>query len=131
MGGSVAQNQNLKILIVEDEVPLLKALSSKFTREGFLALEATDGREALEMALKEHPNVIISDIFMPDMDGMEFVKQLRNDDWGKTAKMMFLTNLNNSEDVAKAMEYGVTDYLVKSDMRLEDIMNKVKEMIER
>ena len=67
---------------------------------------------------------------MPEVNGLEFVAQLREDEWGSNAKIMFLTNLNNSEEVVKAMQYGVEDYLVKSDMKLQDIVFKVQEKLE-
>lgn len=118
-----------KVLIIEDEIPLRKALCSRLLREGFNTIEAEDGKKALELTLQLHPDLILCDIFMPQMDGLEYAKRLREDVWGKTAKVMFLTNLSNSEDVAKAIEYGITDYLVKSDTKLQDIIEKVKEKL--
>lgn len=123
------QTTQKKIMIVEDEVPLRKALSSKFTREGYFTIEAEDGKDALGKALENHPDIIIADIFMPEMTGLEFVQKLREDSWGLGAQIIFLTNLNNTEEVMKAMEYGVEDYMVKADMRLEDIVGKVKEKL--
>ena len=126
----MSQSNNYKILIAEDEVPLRKALVSKLTKEGFITLEAEDGRQALNVSLELHPDLIITDIFMPEMSGLDFVKNLREDEWGKTAKIIFLTNLNNTEEVVKAMEYGVEDYIVKSDMKLQDIVMKVQDELE-
>lgn len=114
-----------KILIVEDEVPLLKALSSKFSSEGYLVSEAIDGNEGFTKAQAERPDLIITDIVMPDMNGLTMIKNIRETEWGKSIEIILLTNLNNSDDVATAMLYGVEDYMVKSDMKLKDIVEKV------
>lgn len=124
-----ANGGNKKILIVEDELPLLKALSSKLAKENYHVLEAKNGQEGLTIANQEKPHLIISDIVMPDMNGLNMVKKVRESDWGQETEIILLTNLNNSEDVATAMLYGVEDYMVKSDMKLKDIVAKVKEKL--
>lgn len=115
-----------KILIVEDEVPLLKALSHKLTEEGFIVLEASDGQLGLEIALKEHPDLILADIVMPQMDGLTMVEKLREDAWGQTAQIILLTNLNGTQDVDTAMRHSVFDYLVKNDWKLKDVVDKIR-----
>lgn len=72
-----------KILIVEDEESLLKTLGEKFTLEGFEVVKAQNGVEGLRVALQEHPDLILLDIVMPVMGGMEMLGKLRQDDWGK------------------------------------------------
>ena len=120
---------NKKILIVEDEVALLNALRDKFTREGFAVLEAKNGEEGLEIALREHPDLILLDIIMPVMDGMTMLAKLREDNWGKDAKVIVLTNLSDTEKVSAAMTKGTFDYLVKADWKLEDVVRKVRERL--
>ena len=118
-----------KILIAEDEPQLLKLLLDRFTKEGFVAVGAPDGAVALEMAFKEHPDLILLDILMPVMDGVTALRRLRQDAWGKTAFVMVLTNLRDSARVAECLSLGVPDYLVKSDCRLEEIVKRVKEKL--
>ncbi len=117
------------ILIIEDEVSLRNALRDKFTREGFRIIEAKNGEEGLETALREHPALILLDIVMPKMDGMTMLSKLREDTWGKDAKVIMLTNLSDSEKIAESGEKGVYDYLVKSDWKIEDLVHKVKERL--
>jgi two-component system, OmpR family, alkaline phosphatase synthesis response regulator PhoP len=118
------------ILIAEDDRPLLKAAVTKFTNEGFTVLQAHDGREALQMSLDKHPDLILLDILMPKMDGMTVCKKLREDEWGKNVPIIFLTNLNDVKQVTEATEEGVYDYLVKSDWHIDDVVKKVREKLE-
>jgi len=117
------------ILVVEDELSLQKVLRDKLTREGFSVLEAKDGKEGLETALLEHPDLILLDIIMPVMDGMTMLSLLRKDDWGKNANVILLTNLSEAEKVAASHAKGVYDYLVKSDWKLADVVKKVRERL--
>ncbi len=118
--------QEKKVLIVEDEALLRQALFDKFTREGFCALEAKNGEEGLAIALKERPDIILLDIIMPKVNGLTMLKNLRQDEWGKNVPIIVLTNLNDAENVSKAMESGVYDFLVKSDWKLNELIERVK-----
>ena len=116
-----------KILIVEDELSLVEALNRKFTKAGFEVLEANDGEVGLKMALDEKPDIVILDILMPKMDGIEAMKQIRQDKkWGKDVPIIMLTNINDSATVSEAANYQVFDFLVKTDWRLDDIVDLVK-----
>jgi DNA-binding response OmpR family regulator len=115
-----------KILIVEDEASLRKALRDKLTREGFVTLEAKNGEEGLAVALRDHPDLILLDIIMPVVDGLTMLKSLREDTWGKNAKVIILTNLSSNEKVAEAIMQGSRNYLVKSDWKIADVVKMVK-----
>ena len=119
-----------KILIVEDEISLLNALRDKLTHENFAVLEAKNGEEGLAVALREHPDLILLDIVMPKMDGMTMLRKLREDLWGKSAKVIILTNLSDKEKMAEALEQKLHKYLVKSDWKIEDVVAKVREQLE-
>jgi len=122
-----------KILIVEDDAPLLGALHDKLTHEGFETLGAKNGKEGLEVALREHPDLVLLDIIMPVMDGITMLKKLREDAWGGKVPVIFLTNL--SADAEKINQAITRDepayYLVKSDYKLADVVEKIKERISR
>lgn len=120
-----------KILIVEDEISLRNALSDKLLKERFLVIEAKNGEEGLEMALKEHPDLILLDIIMPKMDGMAMLKNLRGDSWGKTAKIIILTNLSENEKIAQAIEQNSHQYLIKSDWKLQDVVDRIRECLSK
>jgi DNA-binding response OmpR family regulator len=122
-------NSTKKILIVEDDDVLLLILVDNLIREGFKIIQARNGQEGLEVALREHPDLILLDIIMPVMDGITMLKKLHEDIWGKQAKVIILTNLSDNEGVAEAMSRGLCDYLVKSSWKIEDVVKKVKEKL--
>ena|SRR3989339_377118 len=115
-----------KILIVEDEPAMLNVLAVKLTQAGLTVITAGNGQEGLDVALAQHPDLILLDIIMPVMDGMTMLRELRKDSWGRSAKVVLLTNLSEAGKADESFEQGVYDYLVKSDWKLEDIVNKVK-----
>ena len=118
-----------KILIVEDEATLRHALRDELKRERYIILEAENGKKGLETAKKEHPDLILTDIVMPKMNGLKMLDELRKDKWGKNANIIILTVLNEDKKVIDALEKGVYDYLVKADWKIEDIAKKVKEKL--
>lgn len=118
-----------RILIVEDETSLRKALSRKFTTAGFEVREARDGEEGLGMALREHPDIILLDVIMPVMDGMTMLKQLRKDAWGNTAHVVILTNLSDETTTRDAIEAGAHDFLVKAAWTLDDVLARVQSVL--
>jgi DNA-binding response OmpR family regulator len=118
-----------KIVIAEDETPLLRGLKDRFTLEGFTVFPAENGEEAVKLALENHPNMILLDIIMPIMDGMTALKKIREDSWGKTANIIFLTNLSDSDKVSDAVANGVYDFLVKVDWSLDDLVQRVVNQI--
>jgi DNA-binding response OmpR family regulator len=122
-------NSSKKVLIIEDDDHVLKALEHKFKYEGFNVLTAKDGVEGLESSLKNHPDLILLDIIMPKMDGVTMLKKLRQDQWGAEAKVIILTNLSEDKEVLQALESRVYDYLVKSDWKLEDLVKKAEERL--
>jgi len=118
-----------KILIVEDESPVRKALVEKFQNEGFETAIAFNGEEGLEQADRLHPDLILLDLIMPKMDGMTMLKKLRaSGEWGKQVPVIILTNLSSDDDgrISDVAELLPTYYLVKTDWRLNDVVEKVK-----
>lgn len=117
------------ILIVEDESSLLLVLHDRLQEDGFKILQAKNGAEALALSLAEHPDLILLDLLMPVMDGISMLKVLREDAWGKNAKIMVLTNLGGEEKLEEAKALGVTDYLIKADWKIEEVVQKIKNKI--
>lgn len=117
------------ILIVEDESSLMLVLHDRLITEGFQISKARNGEEALSMALTEHPDLILLDLLMPVMDGITMLKKLREDAWGKEAKVMVLTNLGEEAKLEESKALGVVDYLVKADWKIEDVVQKIKNQI--
>lgn len=118
-----------KVLVIEDDETLRKIVSDKLRSESFEVFEAGNGIVGLELALKEHPDLILLDIIMPEMDGMTMLKKLRTDDWGKDVRVIITTNLGDDKKTEEAMKEGVYDYLVKTDWSLDDLILKVKDKL--
>ena len=122
------------VLITEDESTLRRALHDKLGAEGLMVLEAKNGEEGLEIALKEHPDLILVDIIMPKMDGLTMLQKLRENDEGKKIKFIILTNLDSTEHIANAIkavggDESTFEYYIKTDTKLEDIVEKVEQKL--
>ena len=122
-------HEQTKILLAEDDRVLRTVLTDRLKEENYTVFEAEDGEQALEVALREHPSLILLDIIMPKMDGIEMLEKLRKDVWGKGAKVVMLTNLSDNVQRNKVEKSGVEDYLVKAEWDIEGIVRKVKEAL--
>ncbi|MFA6228501.1 MAG: response regulator [Patescibacteria group bacterium] len=118
-----------KLLIIDDEPIVLKALSSQFDAGQVKVLLAKDGVEGLRLAKKEKPDLILLDLVMPKMDGLEMLAKLRKDRWGKKAEVVILSNLSDSAKVAQAVALGTFEYLVKVDWNVADVAVKVQQKL--
>ncbi len=123
--------QKIKVLIAEDDHSLARVISEKFIQEGFEVFNAYNGIECVEVALKENPDIVLLDIIMPKLDGLRALKEIRKDEnWGKKVPVIVLSNLSSADEVQRASEDGVYDYLVKSDWKLEEVVERVKARLE-
>jgi DNA-binding response OmpR family regulator len=122
------------ILIVEDEKILRDAVTDILRLKHFLPLEAKNGKEGVELALREHPDLILLDLIMPAMDGMTAFKKIRQDTWGKKVPIIILTNLSATKEQSVPVDDTATNkatqYLIKSDWKLHDIVKKIEETLE-
>lgn len=118
-----------KILIVEDDVTLSKAISYEFEQQNFEVFSAGNGEEGLKAAETNLPDIILCDINMPKMDGMTMLRELRKTDWGIDIPVIMLTNLSDEQRVLEALSQKAFYYLVKSDWDLSQIVEKVKEKL--
>lgn len=120
---------NKKILIVEDEPQMLEALVDEFKGAGFSVLTAKNGEEGLKTAMENHPDLIVLDIIMPKMDGMTALRELKKNSWGALVPIIILTNINEPDKLAEALEIGVSEYIVKAETSLNDICDTTKKIL--
>ena len=115
---------NKKILIVEDDEDFVFILEKKFTTEGFLVVTAKDGQEGIAAVEKEKPDLIISDMLMPKIDGMGMAKKIR--ETNPSVPIIFLTNIKDDNYIASFKESDHLEYLIKSNTSIDDIIAKSK-----
>lgn len=120
----------IKILLVEDDLPIRIALRDRLKSENFEVIEAICGKCGLEMALVKHPNLILLDILMPVMDGMLFLRKIRKiNKWGENVPIIVLTNLDTQENIERSKKENVVAYMVKSNTKLDEIVEKIKTVV--
>lgn len=117
------------ILIVEDEATIIDVLKEKLTDEGFFVVEAGNGEDGLAKAVKYHPDLILLDIVMPGMNGVKMLEKLKEDEWGRDAKVIFLTNLSDEEKIAETYNLNPSDYLIKAEWSIGEVVKKVKDKL--
>ncbi len=120
-----------KILVVEDEEILLTALKEELGQGGYEVEGAVDGFEGLDRTKSFKPDLILLDLLMPKMDGMEMLQKLKADSATRDIPVVILTNLSDYEKISEALALGAMDYLVKANYKLEDLLEKVKTVLSR
>ena len=120
-----------KVLVVEDEEILLTALKEELENGGYEVAGAVDGQEGLDKVKSFKPDLILLDLVMPKMDGMEMLRKLKEDNENRDVPVVILTNLSDYERISEALSLGAMDYLVKANYKLEDLLEKVKTVIAR
>jgi len=121
-----------KILIVDDDKILSKILRDGLVAGGqgkYEVFSAFDGEEGFEVALREKPDLIMTDLMMPKVTGIEFLKKLRAEDWGKDIPVIMETQLSDLENMSEGMELGVKGYIIKSDYSLDTILRQVDDIL--
>lgn len=129
---TMADETKTKILIVEDEVVISKVYAEELRDQGFEVITAVNGKEGLESALSEKPDLILLDILMPVMDGLTMMEKLRETNpYGKSVPIILLTNLSANEEsiIQSVVRNEPSYYLVKSDWELSEVVDKIKERL--
>ncbi len=105
--------EKIKVLFVEDEIDVRESIAGVLEAEGFEVIQAINGKEGLEIFLAQEPDVIISDIMMPEMNGYDLLKAVRESKTNSTTPFILLSALGQKEDVLKGVTLDASDYLVK------------------
>lgn len=118
-----------KILIIEDDPLINKMYSEKLSRDGYETEIAKDGIEGMEKLKADPPDLVILDIMMPKMGGVEVVNEMKKDTKLEKIPIIILSNLSESPDIEKVKKRGIQEYLVKSDLDPDDVSNTVKKYL--
>lgn len=120
----------ISILVVEDDKFISAAYKTKFESVGFIGKYAFHGEEALEILKKFTPDIIILDIVMPIKNGFEVLKEIKKNKKLANIPVIVATNLGQEQYIVKAKEMGATDYILKSELSLSDLVKKIKIRLE-
>lgn len=121
----------MKILIVEDETTLSNVLGDKFKKEGHQIEVEASGTKALETAKKFKPDLILLDLLLPGKGGLEILEELKDDEDTKSIPVVISSNLDDDENIKKALKLGAVDYYVKSQHPINEIVEKVEEIAKK
>lgn len=123
--------QGKSILVVEDEQALQEALKLKLTKEGIEVLTASTGEEAIEILKTRRPTLVSLDILLPRMNGLEVLRNIRENPKTYDLPVVVVSVSGGQEKIKQAFSMNIVDYLIKSEYKIEDIVNKLKEMLEK
>ena len=118
-----------KIMVVEDDQSLREIYSIRLTAEGYQVVSAGDGEEALALAVRERPDLILSDVMMPRISGFDMLDILRSTPETKNIKVIMMTALSSEDQRKRGEGLGADRYLVKSQVGIEDVINTVHEIL--
>lgn len=120
-------NTQKTILLVEDDDNLANVYETRLQAEGFRTVRVNNGEDALQTALQAKPDLILLDVMMPKVSGFDVLDILRNTPETANAKIIMLTALSQEADQERAKSLGVNDYLVKSQVVIADVVDRIKQ----
>ena len=119
--------ENLKkVLIVEDDVHVSRVFQIQLEKMGFTTVLGFDGEEAIKILASEKPDLVILDLMIPKKDGFEVIEEIRKNSEFLKTPVIVISNLGQDTDKARALGLGATEYLVKIDHPIQDIVDMVK-----
>ncbi|OGZ17728.1 MAG: hypothetical protein A2Z78_00245 [Candidatus Nealsonbacteria bacterium RBG_13_36_15] len=122
-------NKKPKVLMIEEDRFLRKIYRDKLSRLSFDFLEATNGEEGLNKVIYEKPDVVILDLMLPKKNGFDVLIDIRSNKNTQNIPVIILSNLGQESDIKRALDLGATSYLVKTDISLSGVVDKVKEQV--
>jgi len=118
-----------KVLFVEDEEMLQKTLGDVLSKEGYKVISALTGDQGLRLAKKEKPDLILLDLILPKLSGLEVLAELKKKPETKKIPVIVLTQIDNPFEIGKALELGANAYLVKVSYDFKEIIEKIKKIL--
>lgn len=125
-----AEQKTALLLVAEDDQFYANLYRTKLEKEGFGVLVASNGTETLDLLRKNSPNLIILDLVMPEMDGFEVLKKLKEEKDLRDVPVIILSNLGQPEDIERAKALGVFKYIIKSNVSIHQMVESVEEALE-
>jgi two-component system, OmpR family, alkaline phosphatase synthesis response regulator PhoP len=120
-----------RILIIEDDNFLQGLEASKLEKEGYKVITASSGEEAIKKINEPNIDVILLDLILPDFDGFEILKKIRVTEVLKNIPVIVFSNLSEETAIKKAKELGSTDFMVKSNFTLDELVKHIKTVLKK
>ena len=120
---------NKKILIIEDDSFLQGLASTKLEKEGFTVMSASNSEEAMKILASDTPDLMLCDLVMPGTDGFGILKMVRENPKTANTPVIVFSNLSEEKDIKHAKDLGATDYMVKSNFTLDELADRIKEIL--
>lgn len=120
---------NKKVLLAEDDRLLRRACATALGKRGFTVLVAEDGEQALELARRERPDLILLDLLMPKLTGIDVLRALQADEATRCLTVVILSNSSRDLEMRDARELGAVDYLIKANLSLQALSERVAELL--
>lgn len=122
-------NQKIKVAIIEDDMAIVQMYRTKFESEGYEVATAPDGLTGLQLIESFQPDIVLLDLMMPNMNGLDMLSRLRNQPSGKNAKVVVLTNMGDTETATKVFKMAADDYIVKAELTPKQVAERVKALL--
>ena len=122
---------NAKILVVEDDEFLLSMYQTKLGLENFEVTTAVNGLQAIKLAQKDKPDLILLDLNLPEMNGFEVLENLKFQDHTKNIPVLVVTNYSQKEDIDRCFKLGAKDYLIKAHFIPSEVVEKIKKFLNK
>jgi len=121
----------MKILLIDDEQAILDVFAQALTQAGFTVVTAPHGAKGIELATSEKPDMILLDQILPDMNGNDVLKKLKQDEATKTIPVAMLSNFSQDGMVSDALRSGAVEYILKYQISPQDLILKVKGILKK
>ena len=128
--GLKKNSDKTKILIVDDEPNIVRTLKDRLEMNDYNVITATNGKEGLEQAVDEKPDIILLDVIMPVMDGLEMLEAMSRTSECEDISVIMLTARSQTQDIARAKACGIEDYIVKP-FDLSELLEKIEGVVEQ
>jgi DNA-binding response OmpR family regulator len=122
-------SKKIKVAIIEDDMAIVQMYRTKFEGEGYEVATAPDGASGLQLIEEFVPDIILLDLMMPNMNGLDMLGRLRSQANGRNAKVVVLTNMGDTETATKVYKMAADDYIVKAEMTPKEVADRVRALL--
>ncbi len=126
---ALKKEKNKDILIIEDDIYLVEAYQRKFQKEGLEVNVISDGRTALAVLDQAPPSLVLLDLMLPGVSGLSILEAIKKNDRWKNVPVIILSNLGQPQDVDKALAAGAADFMIKANVKLGEIIERVRKFL--